>query len=202
MEIALGATTASRVRNGATVLVPLGSIGQHDSCLPLDTDTELAVAVAEAAAKLLRRRRIDVVVAPAVAYGAPGPHPPSDGSLTTSTPVLQALLVDLARSARSWAERVVFLTGHDGNVGAVERAVAQLRSEGVLASSAVRLLENPAAPADNRMKTSVMLHLRPWRFRSGRDRAASSEEGRELLDLVAWHVAQEILGSHGVGTPL
>lgn len=224
MEIALGDVTSPRVPSGSTVLVPVGSTEQHGPHLPLDTDTEIAVAVAESAAKIMRRRRLNVVVAPAVAYGSSGEHQDFAGTVSIGTSVLRSMLVEIARSLRIWADRVVFVNGHGGNVTAVRRAVEQLVLEGHHATWVACAHEMVDLHA-GRAETSLMLHLRPWHVRLARAEpgnpgsleellplmieggvkavsangvlgdpgGASAEEGREMLDGMAWQVAQDVL---------
>lgn len=224
MEIALAATTSPRVPEGATVLVPVGSTEQHGPHLPLDTDTEIAVAVAEAAAKMLRRRRLRVVVAPAIAYGSCGEHQDFAGTVSIGTSVLQSVLVEVVRSVRTWAERVVLVNGHGGNLAAVRAAVAQLVAEGHAVTWVPCATETVDLHA-GRTETSLMLHLKPWEVHLDRAEAgntgcldellplmveggvkavsangvlgdpegANADEGREVLDAMAWSVAHAVL---------
>lgn len=114
------AAAATRV-----LLVPLGSTEQHGPHLPLDTDTRIAVAIARGAA----RDRADVAVAPALAYGASGEHQGFAGTLSIGQAALELVVVELVRSIGPEVERVVLVNGHGGNVEALDRAVATLRSE-------------------------------------------------------------------------
>ncbi|WP_436700511.1 mycofactocin biosynthesis peptidyl-dipeptidase MftE [Nocardioides sp. BYT-33-1] len=167
MEIALASTPSPRVPDQATLLVPVGSTEQHGPHLPLDTDTEIAVAVAEQAAKLLRRRRINVVVAPPIAYGSSGEHQDFPGTISIGTEVLRAVLVEVVRSACTWARRVVLVNGHGGNIAAVRSAVAQTRAEGRDVSWVP--CSHPASDLHaGHTETSLMLHLKPWEVRQER----------------------------------
>lgn len=224
MEIALAAATSPRVPLGATVLVPIGSTEQHGPHLPLDTDTEIAVAVAEAAAKMLRRRRFRVVVAPAIAYGSSGEHQDFPGTVSIGTPVLRSVLIELVRSASTWAGRVILVNGHGGNTSAVREAVAVLRDEGRDVAWVPCATEGVDLHA-GRTETSLMLHLKPWEVRLeraepgnngslddllprmieggvkavspngvlGDPRGATADEGREVLDRMAWFVTSNVL---------
>lgn len=113
------------VAGDRTLLVPVGSTEQHGPHLPLDTDTRIACALARGAAERLGNR---VLVAPAVAFGASGEHADFAGTLSIGTDALITVLVELGRSADAFA-RVMFVNGHGGNVGALQRAVITLQSE-------------------------------------------------------------------------
>ncbi|WP_078852218.1 mycofactocin biosynthesis peptidyl-dipeptidase MftE [Streptomyces sp. NRRL B-3229] len=147
------------VPGGALVLVPIGSTEQHGPHLPLDTDTVIAGAVARAAADTLASwPGVPPLVAPALAYGASGEHAGFPGTVSIGHEALDAVLVELARSLALWAGRVVFVTGHGGNLPTLERAVAHLREEGHDVAWAG--CEVPGADAHaGRTETSVMLHL-------------------------------------------
>ncbi|UOW00273.1 mycofactocin biosynthesis peptidyl-dipeptidase MftE [Agrococcus sp. SCSIO52902] len=112
------------------VLVPVGSTEQHGPHLPLDTDMVIASVVAEALVDRHRAEHVDAVTAPAVAFGASGEHRGFPGTLSIGTDALTALLVELGRSAGEWAERLVFVNGHGGNVEALTAAVPTLIGEG------------------------------------------------------------------------
>lgn len=137
------------------VVVPVGSLEQHGPHLPLDTDTCIAAAVAAGVAE-----RLGGWCAPPVAYGSSGEHQDFPGTTSIGTTVLTELLVELARSVRSWATQLVLVNGHGGNLEAVRAAVMKLRYE----RHDVRWLPCSAAGMDahaGRAETSLMLHLRP-----------------------------------------
>jgi creatinine amidohydrolase/Fe(II)-dependent formamide hydrolase-like protein len=91
------------------VLVPVGSIEQHGPHLPLDTDAVIAEAVADRAAELIGG---DVQVAPVIAYGSSGEHQMFPGTCSIGADALRSMLVELVRSLRTWAGRVVFVNAH------------------------------------------------------------------------------------------
>src|SRR3954454_18248807 len=141
---------------GAFLVVPLGSCEQHGPHLPFDVDTVVAGAVA--------RRLGDVqpsaYVAPAVAYGASGEHEAFPGTLSIGTEALTVLLVELGRSASRWADRLLFVTGHGGNLDALTTAVPQLRYEG--RDVGWWRCSVPAGDAHaGRTESSLLLALRP-----------------------------------------
>ncbi len=146
-----------------TLLVPVGSVEQHGPHLPLDTDTRIAVAVAEEVSARLGR---SVLVAPAVAFGASGEHETFPGTVSIGVDGLRTVLVELGRSAGRWAQRLVFVNGHGGNLAALREAVELLREEGrdARAYSCAPPIRVGAPRPDahaGRTETSMMLALAP-----------------------------------------
>lgn len=144
-----------RVVQGAVLAVPLGSTEQHGPHLPLSTDTDVAVELG----RRLAAARPDVVLAPAVPYGASGEHAGFAGTLSIGEAALELLVLELGRSATETFDRMVLVSAHGGNAGAIGRAVDRLRYEG----RDVRLYQ-PRWDGDahaGRTETSMMLALRP-----------------------------------------
>lgn len=141
------------------LIVPLGSTEQHGPHLPLSTDTIIAEAWAAALATSLAPE-IEVLVAPALPYGAAGEHQSFAGTLSIGTEATITVIVELARSAAHFTGRVVFLSGHAGNVDALATAVAQLRHEGHDVDVVLPVLAGSDAHA-GRTETSLMLHIAP-----------------------------------------
>ncbi|MGA1836264.1 mycofactocin biosynthesis peptidyl-dipeptidase MftE [Herbiconiux sp. 11R-BC] len=115
-----------------------------------------------------------VVVAPALGFGASGEHQSFAGTVSIGQEALRFVLIELVRSLSTWAERVVFVNGHGGNVAALSSAVAQLVAEqhrvGWLPCSApAEALAAAGLPAPDahagRTETSLMLHLAPGTVR-------------------------------------
>lgn len=162
-----GATTREAARGGL-VLVPVGSIEQHGPHLPLDTDTTIAVAVAEAVAQELP----GAWVAPALSYGSSGEHQSFAGTASVGTEALTHVLVELTRSLRTWADRVVFVNAHGGNLAALQ------------ASDELEWV--PCATEDVDLhagftETSLMLHLRPGSVRLDLAESGNTQPLREIL---------------------
>lgn len=164
---------------GAVVLVPVGSIEQHGPHLPLDTDTVIADAVAHRVADLLGDE-LDVEVAPPLSYGASGEHQAFPGTSSIGTEVLHQVVVELTRSLRTWAARVVLVNAHGGNLRALEGAVRQLVAEGHDVAWAPCATEEVDLHA-GRTETSLMLHLRPWAVRLDRAEAGNTAPLAEIM---------------------
>lgn len=167
MPAELRDTTWTELAERCLLVVPLGSLEQHGPHLPLVVDSLVADAVARGLSEGLAARGVANVVGPVVPYGASGEHQGFPGTVSIGTEALRLLLVELARSATEWASGVVFVSGHGGNVDALEQAVALLREEGrVVCWTGCGV---PGADAHaGRTETSAMLHLAPWSVRSSR----------------------------------
>jgi mycofactocin precursor peptide peptidase len=148
------------------VAIPVGSTEQHGPHLPLDTDTRIATAVARGVTTRLAGaagsgdRRLHWVAAPAIAYGDSGEHQSFPGTISIGTEALTLLLVEYGRSATCWAQRLLFVNGHGGNVRALNCAVSQLRSEGRDAGWCACVAAGADAHAGH-AETSVLLHISP-----------------------------------------
>jgi len=141
----------------------------------LDTDTRIATAVARALGE-----RLDWLVAPAIAYGASGEHQSFDGTISIGTDALTTLLVEYGRSAACWAQRLVFVNGHGGNVSALKSAIGRLRAEGRDAAWCPCASAGGDAHAGH-TETSVLLHISPDVVRTDRMLAGNDAPLRELL---------------------
>lgn len=144
---------------GPLLVVPVGSLEQHGPHLPLSTDTQVATAVAVGLVAGLGEAW-PVVRAPAVAYGASGEHEAFPGTVSIGQDALRTVLVEIGRSARRWAGRLLLLNGHGGNAMPVAAAVERLRYEG----DDVAWL--PCAPSKGdahagRTETSLLLAIAP-----------------------------------------
>lgn len=153
-------------------VLPVGATEQHGPHLPRETDTLLATAAAECLAADLPAADHHAVpgpggadhvrVLPALAYGASGEHQSFPGTVSMGTDALAATLLELGRSIGTWADRLVVVNGHGGNVEALRRAVSRLRFEGrdcgwLSCRTAERSTDTHAGHAE----TSLMLHLHP-----------------------------------------
>ncbi|WP_084352536.1 mycofactocin biosynthesis peptidyl-dipeptidase MftE [Millisia brevis] len=146
----LGAVPATATGRHALVVVPVGSLEQHGPHLPLDTDTRIAVAVA--------RQVPNAWLAPAIAYGNSGEHEDFPGTVSIGAAALEMVLVEYGRSVCRWADRVLFVNGHGGNIPAVRAATELLRYEArdVAWSPCAHAGADPHA---GRTETSILLHL-------------------------------------------
>lgn len=186
MAKTLARSTSPAVAATDLVLVPLGSVEQHGPHLPVDTDTVVAEAVSH---RVAARLPGSVVVAPALAYGASGEHQAFPGTTSIGTSALHHVIVELTRSLRTWADRVVFVNGHGGNLATLDSAVRQLTEEG----HDVHWLPCATPGGDahaGRSETSLMLYLRPGAVDLQRALPGNTTPVAELMpQLVAGGVA-------------
>ena len=202
------------------LVVPVGSLEQHGPHLPLDTDTRIARAVADRLAAALP----NALVGPPIAIGASGEHDGFPGTLSIGTDALEALVVELVRSADHFAA-VVLVNAHGGNSATLRAATASLAGEG----RRVRLCRCAVPGGDphaGRTETSLVLHLAPdlvdleraeagntapWPELEGDilgggliavtgngvlgdPRGASADEGRTLFERMAAGVIEDVTG--------
>lgn len=156
----LAHATSPETTDAGIVLVPVGSVEQHGPHLPLETDTIIATAVARATAERLGGRGAGVWVAPALTYGSSGEHQSFPGTCSIGTEALRFMVIELIRSVRTWASRVVLVNGHGGNLTALRGAVEQLVYEGHDVAWVPCATEDVDLHA-GRAETSLLLHLRP-----------------------------------------
>lgn len=181
------------------LLVPVGSCEQHGPHLPFDTDARIALAVADAVAA----RVSGTVVGPVLTVTASGEHQGFPGTLSIGNEVTTRMIVELVRSA-DWANGVVLVNGHGGNVSAVTEAVALLGTEGRRTLAWWPLRPADAAPDDFHAgwtETSVMLRLHPDLVRLDAARPGASTtvadlRSRPLTDIAPTGVLGDPTGAN------
>jgi mycofactocin system creatininase family protein len=182
------------------LLVPVGSLEQHGPHLPLGTDTMIACAVTRAVAERLHAASLRVAVAPAVGLGASGEHEDFAGTLSIGHDALRLLLVELGRSACRWAEGVIFVNGHGGNVSTLVEAVRLLRSEGRSVAWTGTALPDADAHA-GRTETSLVAHLAPWSLRADLAVAGATEPVHTLMPRLRAHGVRAVSPNGVLGDP-
>ena len=157
-------------------MLPVGATEQHGPHLPFETDTLLATAAARAlvpdpsggaaqgpgpgagSADGIGR----VTVLPALAYGASGEHQAFAGTVSMGTGALVETVREIGRSVSTWADRLLLVNGHGGNVEVLRRAVSRLRYEGRDAAwLSLPDQRVPGTPIAGHAETSLLLHLYP-----------------------------------------
>ena len=169
-----GELAAARV----LLAVPVASTEQHGPHLPLSTDTDLAAALCAG----LAGARPGVLIAPPLAYGASGEHEGFPGTLSIGSGALELLLVELCRSATRTFPRVLLVSTHGGNAGAVRRAERRLRAESRDIMAWLPAWEGDAHAG--RAETSLELAVAPDRVRPGRAEAGNTRPLTELMPLL------------------
>jgi len=143
-------------------------------------DTVIATAIATRAAEMLNARGRAVLVAPPISYGSSGEHQDFAGTSSIGSAVLQQVIVELARSLRTWAAEVVFVNAHGGNLVPLRSALRQLLDDGHDVAWVACAIEDVDLHA-GRIETSLMLYLAPWNVRPERAEAGHTGSLAELL---------------------
>jgi mycofactocin system creatininase family protein len=103
---------------------------------------------------------VGAFVAPTMFYGASGEHQGFPGTTSIGTAALEAVLVELVRSAATWAGGILIVNGHGGNLEALGNAIPQLIAERHRVAWVACTVAGGDAHA-GRIETSVMLELAP-----------------------------------------
>ena len=168
----LADATSPETVGAGLVLVPVGSVEQHGPHLPLDTDTTIAVAVAERVAAAAPSSWGMTWVAPPLSYGSSGEHQSFSGTASVGTEALTHVVVELVRSLRTWAGRVVLVNAHGGNLAALNGS-----DEIEWVPCATEEVDLHAGFTE----TSLMLHLRPEAVRLDVAEVGNTQSLREIL---------------------
>lgn len=111
-------------RDKTVLILPLGSVEQHGSHMPLGTDTLLAQAVSLAAAE---RSSGTVAVLPPPWYGFSAHHMRFPGSITLRAETLMAIAEDIVGSLVAHGFlRILIVNGHGGNGGVIDLLASTL----------------------------------------------------------------------------
>lgn len=129
-----GALTRSEIAAardaGALPVLPVGSVEQHASHLPVDTDSASAFRVALAAAA--RCADPHVLVLPPPNFGFSPHHRAFAGTVTLSLETFLGMVSDVAESLhRTGFARLLIVNGHGGNQGPLTAACTTLISRGL-----------------------------------------------------------------------
>jgi mycofactocin precursor peptide peptidase len=189
------------IPEAALLVVPLGSVEQHGPHLPMATDTTVAATVAQAALPdLASALPGPALLGPALPYGASGEHEGFPGTVSIGTEALTTVLVELGRSACRWAQRVLVVNGHGGNLQALRAAVPLLRSEGRDVAWFACGVPGGDAHA-GRTETSLMLHVEPAGVRAEDAVAGETASLAEILPRLRTGGVRAVSPSGVLGDP-
>lgn len=196
----LATSTWPQIGQYDVVLIPLGSTEQHGPHLPFDTDTVIAVAVAEELSNVLGKSSISALVTPALPIGSSGEHQGFPGTISMGNDALRLVVIELARSVKNWAPRIVFVNGHGGNAPVLSDAVKQLVHEGHEVTWVSCGIPGQDAHA-GREETSVMLHLVPGSVNMTVAQPGVIEPLAELLPVLMKEGVQAVSPNGVLGDP-
>lgn len=176
MDSVLSETTLDvRDRSVSAAVLPVGSLEQHGSHLPLVTDTLIAAAVAD---RLAQAHPVRVL--PPVTISCSHEHAAWAGTVSISATTLAAVVGDVAASLRAAGVRaLVLVNGHGGNhvlrnvvqeasVGPLPMALFPGDGDWVAARGAAGIVTSHAADMHaGELETSILLHTHPDQVRPG-----------------------------------
>ena len=114
------------------VILPVGSTEAHGPHNPVFTDSN---AASELARRVGEKMNGMAIVAPLLPYGFCPYHMKFSGTITLQQETLFAVLRDICNSLVHWgARRILFLTGHGGNLAAISTIANELYDKEVLCS--------------------------------------------------------------------
>jgi len=154
------------------LLVPLGSIEQHGTHLPLGTDSYEALALATEIS-----RRTGIVVAPLAWVGYSEYHNGYPGTVSVSTETLAQFLFECCEGlVRQGFRRILFFNYHGGNSTAQTLVIHRINHGTPAVAVAIGVGGSLKVEAEEEFldwhagvgETSIMLHLRPELVRMDR----------------------------------
>ena len=112
---------AELVKDNRGAILPVGTIEAH-GCANLGTDITIPEFIAEKAAE-----KLNLLIAPTVNYGITRTLLPYSGSLTVSSEVFEAYVLEVAESLiNTGFEWILILNGHGGNNAELESVARKL----------------------------------------------------------------------------
>ena len=105
-----------------TVIIPVGSIEQHGSHLPISTDSDIVTEVASRLAK-----KCGFIVLPTISYGVSLEHEPLF-NLSLKENNLRKILDDIITSLnKNHIKKIIILNGHHGNLRTIDSVIADVK---------------------------------------------------------------------------
>ena len=106
-------------------IVPIGATEQHGLHLGVGADWIQAWNIARKLGE-----RTGALVLPVMPYGVSGHHKEFPGTITLTPETLQEVVYEIIESLdRYGIDRVVFMNGHGGNLGAITGAIKEARED-------------------------------------------------------------------------
>ncbi len=159
-----------RLKEVDVALLPVGSIEQHGSHLPLDTDAFDADYLAQKVAEGCTDPR--PLVLPLIPYGVSYHHEDFSGTISISPDILAQLVYEIGMSAASHGvTKLVIINGHGGNGPALHFAAQMINRDGNIFTCVDTgetsdpdihaLAETPNDVHAGEIETSTTLAIRP-----------------------------------------
>ena len=105
-----------------TIIIPVGSIEQHGSHLPISTDSDIVTEVASRLAK-----KCGFIVLPTISYGVSLEHEPLF-NLSLKENNLRKILDDIIISLnKNHIKKIIILNGHHGNLRTIDSVIAGVK---------------------------------------------------------------------------
>jgi len=116
-----------RLKEGAVVLLPMGSLETHGPALPMG-DYLVAEEIATRIAAESEAKSTDALVAPAIPFGGEDFFAGVAGGITLSIPTLTAVIEEMAEAfVRIGKHRIMIVNGHAGTIAPAEAAARSIR---------------------------------------------------------------------------
>ena len=159
-----------RLKEVDMVLLPVGSIEQHGSHLPLDTDAFDAEYLAQQVAAACSEPK--PLVLPLISYGVSYHHDDFTGTMSITNETLSRLVYEIGMSAaRNGFNKIVIINGHGGNVPSLKFAAQMINRDAHIFvcvdtgetsdPDVLDLAETPNDVHAGEIETSVSLAIRP-----------------------------------------
>ena len=105
-----------------TIIIPVGSIEQHGTHLPISTDSDIVTEIASRLAK-----KCGFIVLPTISYGVSREHEPLF-NLSLKQQHLNRILGDIIDSlVRNHIKKIIILNGHHGNLRAIDSVLTGVK---------------------------------------------------------------------------
>jgi len=159
-----------RLKEVDVALLPVGSLEQHGSHLPLDTDAFDAERLAHEVADSCSKPK--PLVLPLIPYGISYHHEDFTGTISVSNDTLSRFVNDVGMgAARNGIKKLIIINGHGGNTPALKFAAQMINRDAHIFvcvdtgetsdADLVDLVETPNDVHAGEIETSVGLFIRP-----------------------------------------
>ena len=201
-----------RLKEVDMVLLPVGSIEQHGSHLPLDTDAFDAEYLAQQVAAACSEPK--PLVLPLISYGVSYHHDDFTGTMSITNETLSRLVYEIGMSAaRNGFNKIVIINGHGGNVPSLKFAAQMINRDAHIFvcvdtgetsdPDVLDLAETPNDVHAGEIETSVSLAIRPHLVKFNRAKKYVPKFSSRYLNFsskrsVEWYARTAKLSRNGV----